>query len=163
MLKAQMTAKMIEYYNGALNSVTHFLKVHNYARTIAVLEKVDAETLDTIEFAAIVHDIACPLCRQKYGHAAGNLQELESPALLKPFLSQFQLSEDVRERIIWLVAHHHTYTNVDGIDHRILLEADFLVNAEKLAGNHDAIKEFRSNVFRTSTGISLLNSIHLGK
>ena len=33
------------------------------------------------------------------------------------------------ERISWLVAHHHTYTNIDGPDHQILLEADFLVNA----------------------------------
>ena len=76
MLKAEMTSKMIEFYGGAVNDVTHFLKVHSYARTIAVLEKVDAKTLDIIELSAIVHDIACPICRKKYGHAAGHLQEL---------------------------------------------------------------------------------------
>ena len=163
MLKAQMTKKMMEYYNGSVNDITHFLKVHDYARTISVLENVRDKELELIELTAIVHDIACPLCRQKYGHAAGNLQELESPALLASFLEQFELSSEVKERIIWLVAHHHTYTNVDGIDHRILLEADFLVNAEKLVGNKDAIMEFRRNVFRTKTGTQLLDLIHLGE
>jgi len=163
MLKARMTDKMIEFYGGEVNSVTHFLKVHNYARTIAALEKVAPETLETIELAAIVHDIACPLCRQKYGHAAGNLQEMESPALLGPFLGQFELSDEVKERIIWLVAHHHTYIDVDGIDHRILLEADFLVNAERLAGDKQAIMEFRRNVFRTDSGTRLLDMIHLSE
>lgn len=36
---------------------------------------------------------------------------------------------DEIDRICYLVGHHHTYVNVDGIDYRILLEADFLVNA----------------------------------
>ena len=31
-----------------------------------------------LEIAAIVHDIACPLCREKYGRADGYLQEQES-------------------------------------------------------------------------------------
>ena len=162
MLKAEMTSKMIEFYGGAVNDVTHFLKVHSYARTIAVLEKVDAKTLDIIELSAIVHDIACPLCRQKYGNAAGHLQELESPALLASFLGEFDLEKDVSDRIIWLVSHHHTTDKVDGIDHRILLEADFLVNAEKLSANRSSIEEFRRKVFRTENGCRLLDMIHLG-
>ena len=28
----------------------------------------------------------------------------------------------------YLIAHHHTYNNIDGIDYQILVEADFLVN-----------------------------------
>ena len=34
-------------------------------------------------------------------------------------------------RIIFLVAHHHTFQEVDGIDYQILLEADYLVNADE--------------------------------
>ena len=29
------------------------------------------------------------------------------------------------------MTHHHTYTGVDGIDYQILLEADYLVNADE--------------------------------
>jgi len=161
MLKAKVTEKMIDYYNGSVNDISHFLKVHSYAKTIAALESVEPKTLLTIELAAIVHDIACPLCRNKYGNVAGNLQELESPALLAPFFDEFDIDEDMKNRIVWLVSHHHTVTDVDGIDYQILLEADFLVNAEKLADNRQAIMDFRSKVFKTESGKRLLDSIHL--
>lgn len=32
------------------------------------------------------------------------------------------------DRVAYLVGHHHTYTNIDGMDYQILVEADFLVN-----------------------------------
>ena len=32
------------------------------------------------------------------------------------------------ERVKYLIAHHHTYDAIDGIDYQILVEADFLVN-----------------------------------
>ena len=161
MLKAKVTEKMIDCCNGNLNDISHFLKVHSYARTIAVLESVTPKVLLTIELAAIVHDIACPLCREKYGNAAGNLQELESPALLSHFFNEFEIDDDIEQRIIWLVSHHHTYTDVDSIDHQILLEADFLVNAEKHSDSRESIIDFRSKVFKTESGKKLLESIHL--
>ena len=64
------------------------------------------------------------------------------------------------ERISWLVAHHHTYTNIDGPDHRILLEADFLVNAGESRYARSAIENFRQRVFRTSVGTELLDSMY---
>lgn len=45
--------------------------------TIAELENVDDETRYIIEAAAITHDIACPLCREKYGNTNGKHQEVE--------------------------------------------------------------------------------------
>ena len=33
------------------------------------------------------------------------------------------------ERIAYLVGHHHTLTNIDGMDYQILIEADFIANA----------------------------------
>ena len=64
-------------------------------------------------------------------------------------------------RISWLVSHHHTYTDVDGIDHRILLEADFLVNAGECGYSRAAIESAEKQFFRTAAGIRLLNSIYL--
>ena len=64
-------------------------------------------------------------------------------------------------RISWLVAHHHTYTNVDGLDHQILLEADFLVNAGESGYTQPAIQHFRECVFRTAAGTALLDSMYL--
>ena len=115
--------KMIDYYQGNKRDVAHFLKVYAYARAIGLMEGLSAADQDTLEIAAVVHDIACPFCREKYGSAAGNLQERESEALLRPFLSEFSLEPAVFERVVQLVCRHHTYTGIDGPDCQILLEA----------------------------------------
>ena len=36
--------------------------------------------------------------------------------------------EAVIDRVLFLIAHHHTYTGIEGEDYQILVEADFLVN-----------------------------------
>ena len=69
--------KMIDYYQGNKRDVAHFLKVYAYARAIGLMEGLSAADQDMLEIAAVVHDIACPFCREKYGSAAGNLQEKE--------------------------------------------------------------------------------------
>ena len=107
-----------------------------------------------------MHDIACPLCREKYGNTNGKNQALESPPLVEAFFRELPVSRSDAERISWLVAHHHTYTDVDGADHQILLEADFLVNAGESGYTRSMIESFRRRVFRTSAGIRLLDSMH---
>ena len=64
------------------------------------------------------------------------------------------------ERISWVVGHHHTYTNVDGLDHQILLEADFLVNADESGYARAAIETARSQIFQTVSGIRLLDAMY---
>ena len=44
-------------------------------KTIGELEGIDKDTQFILEVAAIVHDIACPICREKYGNTNGKHQE----------------------------------------------------------------------------------------
>lgn len=151
---------MIEFYNGNLHDINHFLKVWAFAKTIGEQEGLEGKTQKTLELAAVVHDIACPLCREKYGNTLGKNQEAESAPLVERFFSDSpECSEDI-SRISWLVSHHHTYTNVDGADYRILLEADFLVNADESGYSRSAIENARHNIFRTASGTALLDSIY---
>ena len=69
---AQILNKMIAASNGNIHDIDHLLRVWAYARTIGELEGLDAETQYLLEVAAITHDIACPLCREKYGNTNGN-------------------------------------------------------------------------------------------
>lgn len=160
MTKARITEKMIDFYSGSLHDIEHFLKVHAYAAAIGRLEGLDARTQDTLEIAAVIHDIACPLCREKYGRADGSLQERESEALLRPFLAEFALERGMLERIVYLVTHHHTVTGVEGADYRILLEADFLVNASEQKLSKAAITRAAETFFATRSGKALLKSIY---
>ena len=70
------------------------------------------------------------------------------------------MDEKCTQRVEYMVGHHHTYTNVDGVDMRILLEADFLVNADEGGLLKPAIRQMREHVFRTATGVRLLDSIY---
>ena len=79
MIVSSAIEKMIAFYQGSLHDINHFLKVWAFAKTIGEQEGLDGQTQLTLELAAVVHDIACPLCRQKYGNANGKYQELESP------------------------------------------------------------------------------------
>ena len=156
---AAATRKMIGFYHGNRHDIAHFLKVWAMAKTIGELEELDGHTQEVLELAAVVHDIACPLCREKYGDTNRKHQELESPPLVEAFFADLPVARSDVERISWLVAHHHTYTNVDGPDHQILLEADFLVNAGESHYSQQMIQNFRQRVFHSQAGLCLLDSI----
>ena len=152
--------KMIAYSKGNKHDIAHFLKVYTYARMIGEMEKLAEKEQKTLEIAAVIHDIACPLCREKYGNTNGNNQEKESPKLVENFLKDIPISAEIKNRINYLVSHHHTYTNVNGMDYRILLEADFLVNADESSMSEAAIRKARERIFETGTGKNLLTSIY---
>jgi len=64
---SQIMEKMIAFSNGNIHDIDHLIRVWTYARTIGELESLDQQTQYVLEIAAITHDIACPLCREKYG------------------------------------------------------------------------------------------------
>lgn len=141
----------------ALNA--HLTKVWAYTHAIASRELDREEDRETVEIAAIVHDIAIPLCRAKYGSAAGPLQEKEGPALVRAFLASFDLNGERMERIALLVGNHHTIDPILGTDHRILLEADLLVNASEQGYTKEQLLSARERIFRTKTGTALFDAM----
>lgn len=160
MIIADLTARMAAESKGNFHDINHFLKVWAYARTIGTQERLSPEAQLTLEAAAIVHDIACPLCREKYGSTHGPYQEAEGALLAAEFLQGSGLSQAAIDRVVYLVGHHHTYTDVDGADYRILLEADYLVNAEESGYSREAIARARENIFKTAAGTALLDALY---
>ena len=144
--------EMIAYDKGDPRRIQHFMKVHDFARTIGQLEGLDEQTLYILESAAVVHDIGIHVCEEKYGSCEGKLQEREGPALAKEMLERLGYEQEVINRICYLVGHHHTYTNIDGIDYQILVEADFLVNLYEDGVSPDAVRKAYQNIFQTENG-----------
>lgn len=147
--------EMIKLYSGDVKRIQHFCKVHNYAKLIAEMENIDADTLFILETAALMHDIGIHYCEEKYGDCNGKLQEKEGPAIAKKLLDDLHFEENVSERVQYLIAHHHTYDDIDGIDYQILVEADFLVNLYEDGLSKQAIKHAYKNIFRTDSGKSI--------
>ena len=112
---------MIELYSNDAKRIQHFCKVHSYAKLIAETENVDKKCLFIIETAALTHDIGIHVCEEKYGNCNGKLQEKEGPAIAKKLLEKLGFDKDVSDRVQYLIAHHHTYDNIDGsLDMRIV-------------------------------------------
>lgn len=143
---------MIAYYDGDPKRIQHFTKVHSYARLIGIGEELDDASLFILEAAAYTHDIGIRVADEKYGRCDGKLQEQEGPIIAQKMLSQLGFENYIVERICFLIGHHHTYDNIDGLDYQILVEADFLVNLyEDDAGNR-AIDKAYKRIFKTETG-----------
>lgn len=152
---------MIALSKGNLHDINHFLMVWAYARNIGLMEALDQRTQDILEIAALVHDIACPLCREKYGSTAGKLQEQEGATLTEHFLKEYDIDEEMKNRICYLIGHHHTFTQIEGMDYQILIEADYLVNAIENGWGKDNVSNFVSKFFKTSAGIGLAKNLFL--
>ena len=149
---------MIDYLHGNLHEVEHLLKVYGYAKAIGEMEGLDARTQEILEIAAVVHDIGIPRAIEKYGSDAGPYQEELGPAEARRLLESIGCDDQLIDRVCTLVGRHHTYTDVDGLDCRILLEADYLVNAAFNHHSQKAILAAKESFFRTETGIRFLQT-----
>ena len=92
--------------------------------------------------------------------ANGKYQEAEGEVLVRDFLADTGLDERQIDRVAYLVGHHHTLTGISGADYQILIEADYLVNADESSYSAENIRNFRDKFFKTKTGIRLLNDIY---
>ena len=157
----KLTMKMIEFNNGDPMRIQHFIKVHSFARLIGRGENIPEDTLYILQAAALVHDIGIRPAERKFGKSNGKLQEQEGPEYARQMMQEIGFDSDVIDRVCFLVGHHHTYDNIDGIDYRILVEADFLVNIyeDKLDG--DVAMAALNNIFKTDTGKQIFNMMFL--
>ncbi len=155
----KLTSEMISYFSGDPKRIQHFIKVHAFARYIGIREITDEHVLFVLEAAALTHDIGIKPAERDHGSCGGKLQERLGPGEARPILNKLGFSEEDTERVCYLIAHHHTYNNIDGIDLRILIEADFIVNLYEDSASPDAVRAAYDSVFATKTGKKLCREV----
>ena len=150
----KIKAKATPRKNENVKITTEFIRLDAFLKFkgIAETENVDKKCLFTIEAAALTHDIGIHFCEEKYGNCNGKLQEQEGPAIAESLLEKLGFDQDISNRVQYLIAHHHTYNNIDGIDYQILVEADFLVNIMEEGSSKEAAIKAYQNIFKTSCG-----------
>ncbi|MFA0816641.1 MAG: HD domain-containing protein [Anaerofustis sp.] len=154
-----VNSAMINYYRNDPKRMFHFTKVHALCRYIGMCERIDEATAEILEIAALTHDIGIKNSEIKYQSAAGNYQQTEGPPEAEALLKTLGIPSEIMDRVSYLIAHHHTYKEIDGIDYQILIEADFLVNAYE-EGLKSAQIESMRKLFRTETGLMLLGALY---
>lgn len=151
--------KMVEYFSGDPRRVGHFLKVYTFAKTIGESEHLPSNEQEILEIAAAVHDIGIKKSEKLYNSSSGKYQEMLGPYEAQELLTSLSIDDSIIERVCYLVGHHHTYNMIDGLDYQILVEADFLVNAYEDNLSKDAVLTVRDKLFKTKTGIKMINNI----
>ncbi len=156
-IKQRVLLAMIDYYAGDPARIQHFIKVHAFARTIGLHEGLDARTQYVLELSALVHDIGIKPAEATYGSSMGKYQEQLGPQPARELLSACGVDDAAIERICYLVAHHHTYSCIEGLDYQILVEADFIVNIYEGAKPQQVAISVRNKIFKTSCGRQILS------
>ena len=135
------------------------MKVSADAERSGPQKEIEKAILDILEVAALTHDIGIRISKEKYNSSAGKYQEVEGPAVAQQMLEDLQYDKAKTDRVCYLIGHHHTYDQIDGIDYQILVEADFLVNLAEEQSSRETIESVKGKIFKTKTGIWLINKI----
>ncbi len=157
----ELINKMIEYETGCPKRINHFLKVWAFARQIAENENIHSKTKFIIESVAVIHDIGIKPSLVKHNSSAGHYQQIEGPPVAEKFLSESGFDKESIDRIWFLIANHHNYEKIDGIDYQILIEADFLVNIFEDGLSKEKIILIKEKYFKTAAGKEILTKLYL--
>jgi HD superfamily phosphodiesterase len=150
---------MTKYFKGDQKRINHFVKVHSFGKIIAEGENLDSNTVFIIEAAALTHDIGIKKGEELYNRNDGKIQEQLGPDEGAKILSALGFQNDIIKRVMYLIAHHHTYENITEPDYQVLVEADFLVNISEDNISYDKAMNIKNKIFKTHTGQLLLDSL----
>lgn len=151
---------MIEYFQSDIKRIQHALKVHAFASIIGESSGFELKQLFTLETAAILHDIGIKVSEEKYGSTSGKHQEEEGPIIAADLLQEYMIEEEILNRIYYLIGHHHTYSNIEGMDYQILIEADFLVNIHEDPSMYKNRNIIVNKYFKTNAGKDLYYTLY---
>ena len=89
------------------------------------------------------------------------MQEKEGPKLAENLLAKLGFNIETSQRVQYLIAHHHTYDNINSIDWQILVEADFLVNMFEESLPKSAVQNTYDKIFKTACGKEICKKMFL--
>lgn len=153
--------KAIDYFGNDTKRINHFMKVYSFAKAIGELEGLSDREQSILEVTAVLHDIGIKNAEAKYNSSAGKYQEQEGPTVAQDILTEFDFDREFVERVKFLIGHHHTYDNIQGMDYQILVEADFIVNIYEDNMQKEAIENVINKIFVTKAGTEIAKTMFL--
>jgi HD superfamily phosphohydrolase len=161
MLVNEVLDLAITYNGNDVRRINHLLKVFSFASHIGIMENCDSRSQTIVEISALLHDIGIHESERKYNSAAGKWQEIEGPIVARELLKNLNPENNILERVLFLIGHHHSYKLIDGIDFQILVEADFLVNIFEDEIDKSGCGKIKETIFKTKSGIRLLERLYM--
>jgi len=140
--------------------INHAKKVMAYVQEILAKEEGDWHILMP---ASILHDVGIKVAEEKYGSAAGHLQEKEGPGVARKLMLKLGLRLEHIEEVCEIIAHHHSPGIIKTNNFKILYDADLLVNIEDEMKTKDKEKLAKviESSFLTPTGREMAKRVYL--
>lgn len=135
---------MKKYYDNNPEKMQHFARVYTLAKTIGELEKIPKESLELLELSSIVHEI-------------DKNEEIESIKLL---LIDCGIDDSTAKKVCHIVENKSDYEHIGGLEHQILIEADFIVHIKEENLEKDKIVEIGNKYFFTNYGRAFLKKAY---
>ena len=114
--------------------------------------------------AAILHDVGIKPAMEKYGSAAGPLQEREGPPVARPLLEELGFSSADIEEICAIIGSHHTPDAAGTAAFKAVYDADRIVNMREMAdaAAPASLKREIDRTLLTEAGRALAARTYLG-
>lgn len=154
---------VISYYAEFPNfheDILHTQEVACYTRIIASGEGLSQKEVSLLDAAAWMHDIGCPVSKERYGNSMPDNQQKVGIEVTDELLKDFKgFSSEEKKWISDVVGSHHNAKSATELSFQPLFEADLIVNI--LSGYYSmeiAPKLFKTSV-KTETGKRLFKTL----
>jgi len=160
-MKDLILKDVLEYYSKKdISQIDHTIKVAYFTKTIAKLENYSIKDIEFLEIVALLHDIGCPLSKEKYGNTIPKNQEKEGMCVAKEILSQekyIEISEEIKEKITKIVGSHHQKAKAIEFNFAPLFDADTIINTLESYHKDSLISR---KLLITDSGKDIFNKIY---
>ncbi len=150
-LTNRLTEDMKNEFGNDNKRISHSLSVLEHAKDILKEEGGDSKVVIA---SALLHDIGIHEAERKYGSSSGKYQEIEGPPIARRILECTELESSVIDHVCSIVGSHHSGSDIDTPEFRILWDADWLVNIPDVFkdSDKDKLEGIIGKIFKTKTG-----------
>jgi HD superfamily phosphodiesterase len=126
-LKAKIMRQLVEFFGNDDRRIDHAIDVLINCEFIK--DTLDEPCDDDVLTAcALLHDVGIKPVEEKHGHNTGQMQEEYGPDIARELLSRIGFPAYKMEKVMQIIANHHSISKYDYIELSILKEADRIVN-----------------------------------
>ena len=129
LLKDRVAIEMKRYFKKDFKRIGHATRVARYAEKIGKEEKGN---LAVILVAAYLHDIGIHEAERKHRSTGSKVSRAgEGSTIARPILLKLGAKAELIDEVCDIVAHHHSPEAGNSVNHRIVYDADTIVNLEE--------------------------------
>lgn len=124
--KARVVKLLVDYFGNDFRRISHALEVLKHSEII--MENAECCDYETLLASALLHDIGIKQSEEILGYNNGKTQEEYGPPIAEKLLNSISFPQSKTIKVCEIIANHHSPSQNDYVELKILKEADRIVN-----------------------------------